>query len=294
MTAKLRRIKLTVISLLILLFAGIFSLRSWSSSQTENFVNVEIEMQFRELDLPESLIYVLLIPVASQYEVTPVVSSKGDTVRNLANQENAIAAINGGFFDPNNQKTTSYMIRDGEIVANPQENERLINNPHLAAYLPRILNRSEWRHYQCGEIRHYTIALRQEIVPPECQLINALGAGPSLLPKLNLEEEAFSDPVNKRDALGSNQRNARSAIGITVKGDLLLVMAAQKPNLSEPSGVTLPELANLMQSLGAEKALNLDGGSSATIYYQGNTYYGKISAEGKKVEREVKSILIVR
>ncbi|MEC4894803.1 MAG: phosphodiester glycosidase family protein [Oscillatoria sp. PMC 1051.18] len=288
------QINLTVISLLILLSAGIFSLKSLSSSQTKNLAPVETEMQFRQLDLPDSLIYVLLIPVESQYQVTPVVSSKGDTVSNLANQENAIAAINGGFFDPHNQKTTSYIIKNGEIVANPQDNERLINNPNLTTYLERIFNRSEWRRYQCGETRRYTIALRQEIIPPECQLIDALGAGPSLLPKLNLEQEAFVDPANKRDALGTNQRNARSALGITKKGDLLLVMAAQKPNLSQPSGLTLPKLANLMQSLGAEKAMNLDGGSSATIYYQGNSYYGKISAAGEPIERAVKSILIVR
>jgi exopolysaccharide biosynthesis protein len=93
-----------------------------------------------------------------------------------------------------------------------------------------------------------------------CQIADAIGGGPQLLPEVQAQREGFTDPELGRDAIGSQVANARSAIGITKDQDILLVMVAQ----TQPkTGVTLPELATLMQSLGAESAMNLDGGSSS-------------------------------
>ena len=59
------------------------------------------------------------------------------------------------------------------------------------------------------------------------------------------------------------------------------------------SGMSLPDLAAFLKNLGAKKALNLDGGSSASLYYQGQTYYGKLDQQGDKVQRPLKSVLVV-
>jgi exopolysaccharide biosynthesis protein len=93
--------------------------------------------------------------------------------------------------------------------------------------------------------------------------------------------------------LGSNQQNARSAIGITRDGGIILVMISQKPKVS-PSGISLPALAEFMKSLGAEKAMNLDGGSSSSLYYNGKTFFGKVDREGNFVKRPIKSVLLVQ
>jgi len=87
--------------------------------------------------------------------------------------------------------------------------------------------------------------------------------------------------------------NARSAVGITREGNILLVMAAQKPELPQNSGVSLPELAELMKSFGVEKAMNLDGGSSSALYYQGETFYGRVNRDGNRIKRPIKSVLVV-
>lgn len=246
--------------------------------------------------LPKSDIYTLVIP-PGQFTVTTAIAPETATLETFAQQHQAIAVLNGGFFDPQNQLSTSYVIRQGALVADPRQNPRLINNPDLTPYLDQILNRSEFRRYRCESGIQYGIVLHSSPTPTGCTLLDALGAGPQLLPSLTLEQEGFaataSDGTVIRDALGSSQPNARTAVGLTQDGSVVWVMAAQKPNVSG-TGVTLSELAALLKARGAVTALNLDGGSSSALFYQGTTHYGKIDAQGNRIQRPVKSVLVVQ
>lgn len=249
-------------------------------------------LQYELHVLTHSDIHTLLIP-KEKYQIQPGLLPSMGTVANLAQTDGAIAILNGGFFDPANGKTTSYVMVDGSVVADPRDNERLMNNPDLQAYLEQILDRSEFRRYQCGETVEYAIARHSAPIAPNCQLVDALGAGPQLLPDLTLVEEGFleqQDGEIVRDALGVEQRNARSAIGIRGDGTVVWVMAAQRPAVSQ-SGVSLPELADFLRGLGVETALNLDGGSSASFCYAGTCFFGKVNQAGDRVERPVKSVL---
>jgi len=210
--------------------------------------------------------------------------------------EGAIALINAGFFDPANQQTTSHITTSGTPVADPRHNPRLMENPDLAPYLEQILNRSEFRRYTCDTGIRYGIATHSEHAPPGCQLEDAIGAGPRLLPTLELASEGFRTEINGeviRDAIGSDRPNARSAIGITADGTIILAMAAQIPNL-QPSGMTLAELAATLAELGAIEALNLDGGSSSGLLMQDSLYLGRLDEAGQPIERPVKSVLMVK
>jgi exopolysaccharide biosynthesis protein len=202
------------------------------------------------------------------------------------------AAINAGFFDPNNGLTTSAVVIDDELAADPRQNPRLMENPDLTSYLNQILNRSEFRRYTCdGQIR-YAITFHQDPIPAGCTLEESVGAGPQLLPESTAIEEGFFDPATGRDAIGSQSANARSAVGLTADGAVVLVMAAQVPGAS-PSGLSLPDLADLMAERGVVQALNLDGGSSSTLVVNGATHYGRLNQAGEWVQRPVKSILWV-
>lgn len=251
------------------------------------------EIQYKSYTLKTSIIHTLQIPTASHFLITPAISPQLDSLENFAQKHNAIAAINGGFFDPENGKSTSHVILQTQQVADPRQNDRLINNPNLTPYLPKILNRSEFRRYRCGNIWRYDITLHTAATPNNCQLVDALGGGPSLLP-LNLVEEGFLAVVNGqtiRDALGSSQANARSAVAI--KGNhIIFVMVAQTPSPS--SGISLPALADFLKTLGAQKAINLDGGSSSALYYKGKTIAGKLDKQGKPSQRPVKSVLLIQ
>ena len=253
--------------------------------------------------LEDTVIHTVKIPHGV---VKTALETELTTLENFAQKHQAIAAINGGFFDPNNQKTTSYIIKDGELVADPRENERLVENTNLEPYMEKILNRSEFRRYSCtGDSKErdsnysvrYDIVPHTESIPENCQLIDALGAGPAILPKDTSFEEGFVDYANGeviRDALGSKAMNARSAVGITAEGTVIFAMAAQKPEQPRNSGINLPDFAAFLKILGVEKAMNLDGGSSASLYYQGTTIYGRVDGEGNAIQRPIKSVLIVQ
>lgn len=278
--------------------AGALAIRSGHSSSTiaSTPVSTPATIRYTVHSLPRSQVHTLLIPPRA-FTVTPAVAAETTSLETFVQQHNAIAALNGGFFDPQNQLSTSYVVLQGQLVADPTQNERLINNPDLAPYLDKILDRTEFRRYQCGQTVKYDIALHSESVPQSCVLLDALGAGPRLLPELTLEPEGFTATDTNgtviRDALGSSQPNARTAIGITTEGSILWVMAAQQPGLSS-SGLSLPELADLMKTLGAVEAMNLDGGSSSALFYEGTTIHGKIDGQGNLIKRPVKSVLLLK
>ncbi|WP_311774785.1 phosphodiester glycosidase family protein [Nostoc sp. 2RC] len=288
---KIWLLNLTLVSLGMVLW---FNMRSLPTSIPTVAVSPPKSIRYEQRTLAESIANVLFVPANSQFLVTPALSDKVGTVEEFAQKYKAIAIFNAGFFDPANQKTTSYVIIQGKLVADPKQNHRLVNNPNLKPYLSKILNRTEFRRYLCGENIKYDIALHNEPPPDGCKLIDAIGAGPQLLPQLTLVEEAFVDKVNKRDALGSNQLNARTAVGITRDGSVVLVMVSQKSLGGANSGISLPALADFMKTLGVEKAMNLDGGSSSSLYYKGKTFYGKIDLQGNFIKRPVKSVLVVQ
>ena len=104
---------------------------------------------------------------------------------------------------------------------------------------------------------------------------------------------AYQNGEKIRDAIARDSLNARSAVGIMDNDDVILVMVAQKPEKPLNSGISLTELADILSSLGAVKAMNLDGGSSASIYYDGHAIYGRVDQEGNEIQRPIKSILSV-
>ncbi|WP_420807056.1 phosphodiester glycosidase family protein [Trichormus azollae] len=90
-----------------------------------------------------------------------------------------------------------------------------------------------------------------------------IGAGPLLVQNrqivLNAKAETFSDAFIAEKAV-------RSAICTTTTGNLMI---AAVHNRAGGNGPTLAEHAQLMQFMGCVNALNLDGGSSTTLYLGG-------------------------
>jgi len=96
----------------------------------------------------------------------------------------------------------------------------------------------------------------------------AWGAGPMLVQGGQVVLDAGAESFDPAFASG---RAARSAIGLTANGTLLLVMVAQD---RDNAGMTLAELAQWMQTHGASSALALDGGGSASLSFrQGVQWY---------------------
>jgi Phosphodiester glycosidase len=95
------------------------------------------------------------------------------------------------------------------------------------------------------------------------RLPNILGAGPWLIQQrqvvLDATAEKFSGGFGTQSA-------ARSAIAINGQGKLWVVSALDRVG---GKGPTLGELAKMLQEMGAVDALNLDGGSSTSLFLGG-------------------------
>jgi hypothetical protein len=240
-------------------------------------------------------VHLLTIANDPALKVVPSVAPSLQPLARIARASGAIAGINGGYFDPSNQQTNSWVLINGRVAANPGKNERLMQNPALRPYLNAILARSEFRVYRCKGKVQYGIAPHRAPIPPACRLEQALGGGPQLLPTLTTEREAFTareQGAVVRDAIDALGANARTAVGLKADGQLLWVMVEQKPGRAR-SGMTLAELGRYLKGRGAISALNLDGGSSSSLYVRGVGHGGQRDRGGAPIQRAVKSFLLL-
>ncbi len=60
-------------------------------------------------------------------------------------------------------------------------------------------------------------------------------------------------------------RHPRTAVGYDIDRDVVWLVVVDGRQAPHSSGMSLPELAELLESLGAEEALNLDGGGSSVL-----------------------------
>lgn len=67
-----------------------------------------------------------------------------------------------------------------------------------------------------------------------------------------------------------HRRDSRTAVGLADNGETLFVVAVEGENKRKSQGLSFEETAKLMQELGADDAIQLDGGSSSTLILQEN------------------------
>lgn len=89
-----------------------------------------------------------------------------------------------------------------------------------------------------------------------------VGGGPLLIINNRMVTD-FTIERQRSDFI--NNKYARTAIGILPNKNWVFVVVDQNI-LDDKSGMTIPELAQFMKSLGCIAAVNLDGGSSSTMY----------------------------
>jgi hypothetical protein len=112
-----------------------------------------------------------------------------------------------------------------------------------------------------------------------------LAGGPRLLSEGQVQLTTVDERFQPDIAVG---RSPRTAVGITATGGVLLaVVDGRQPRHSV--GLTLPETAEFMRELGAQSALNLDGGGSSTMVIDGAV----VNRPSDGRERPVSNALLV-
>ena len=119
----------------------------------------------------------------------------------------------------------------------------------------------------------------------EMGAVQVLSFGPGLIVDGQITVTA-DDEVGK-----AKEDNPRTAIGIIEEGHYLFVVSDGRTDESE--GLSLLELAQFMQDLGATTAYNLDGGGSSTMVFMGEIINNPTSSGRRTSERSVSDIVYI-
>ena len=177
-----------------------------------------------------------------------------EDLSSIAKRSKATVAINGTFFDAyttgSYKGPYGYIIREGSIAHKSSGDRRTVftfDNNLLAELIPGADFPTRFA---------------------EGSIQGGLQAGPRLIVNgkvaLNVVEEGFKDP---KILTGGG---ARSALGVTRDHKLILLTTG---------GATIPQLAEIMKQAGAYQAMNLDGGASSGLYYNGKY----LTTPGRKI-----------
>ncbi|MBI3893925.1 MAG: phosphodiester glycosidase family protein [Candidatus Wallbacteria bacterium] len=129
------------------------------------------------------------------------------------------------------------------------------------------------------------VSYQYGLTPPWNSSLVAVGGGPRLVVGGKVVAGYESEHFTRQFAL---ERAPRTGVGLTASGKLLLV-AVDGRHPPDASGATLPELAEILLSLGAADALNMDGGGSTTCWVTGQV----INSPSDRHERPICSALLV-
>lgn len=209
------------------------------------------------------------------------------TNQEVHKQSGALLTVNAGFFDPNNQKTISYVTMDRNTAEDPMLNESILSNPILRKNLSKILNRTEFRVLDCDGKFKYEIVPHNTPVDFTCSIVEAVQGGPLIIPRLQLEEEFFIVKDGEkvvRESCSVLHKVARTILGIK-DGDLHFLI------ITDDNPMDMYEVQNLCKKLGFERAMGLDGGSSTSMDFKDK--YHVISIKGDGAGRLLKSFITV-
>lgn len=210
------------------------------------------------------------------------------TVREAHKRSGAILTVNGGFFDPKNKKSVSYVIEDGHMAADPIFNENLFTDGVVRKNMDKILNRSEFRILECFKGFEFEIAQHKSPVNFECQVMNSIQGGPLVYPQLQLEEEFFvlkdEDGNVIRESASVLHRVPRTIIALKDNSVYFLIFSDEHP-------ATLEEVSEYCAKNGFDRAMALDGGGSTSMNYLNSLEIVSKPENGQG--RAVKSLLML-
>lgn len=200
-------------------------------------------------------------------------------VSSQAEKANAIAAVNGGFFNISNGGSVTYIKSGGEI-AEKDTAKTWRRNSNMTGSL--LIDQNSYVNIDTARTNSWYDS------HPEYLYILLTG------PLLISDKAAMPLPSTP---LVIN-RHPRTAIGKT--GMHRIIIVTLDGRTGKAAGMTLAELTDFMLSLRCEAAVNLDGGGSTTMWIAGKPHNGVVNmpCDNKKFdhegERAVSNILVIR
>lgn len=206
-------------------------------------------LKMRRIESTRYVGYVLEIPDPRRVKVATAknIQEKGETVSNIAKDNDAVAAINaGGFHDPNGTGTGrlpyGFIMQDGNYVigkdVGPDEAVVFVGFTKQGNLIAGTYTKTELADMDAAE---------------------GITFGPPLI---------VDGQKMITDGDGGWGIGPRTAIGQKKDGTVIfLVIDGRQPGYS--TGATLRDVQDVLYEEGCYIAANLDGGSSTTLYYNG-------------------------
>ncbi len=191
-----------------------------------------------------------------------------ETTSDTAEDNDAIFAINGDYYG---FRDTGIVIRNGVVYRDEGAREGLA-------------------FYTDGTVQVYdeTTTTADELVADG--VWNTLSFGPALVEDGEIVDGIEDVEVDTNVGNHSIQgEQPRTAVGVIDDNHLVFVVVDGR-STGYSKGVTMTELAEIMQSLGATTAYNLDGGGSSTMYFNGELVNNPL---GTGTERGTSDILYI-
>lgn len=186
------------------------------------------------------------------------------TASAIARDAGAVLAVNG---DNYGSREKGYVIRNGVLYRDTaaKDQEDLVI----------------WSDGSFSVIRESDVTAGELL---DAGAVQTFSFGPALLEDGQISVAA-ADEVDR--AMVSNPR---TAVGLAEEGHLVLLVSDGRTSVSR--GLTLYQLADVLQRLGVETAYNLDGGGSSTMVFNGRVVNVPTGGHGVK-ERAVTDILYI-
>ncbi len=204
----------------------------------------------------------------------------------FAKDSGAVVAMNGSFYNMKKPyNSVCYFKKHGveEFVFNEKMAQR--DNGAVA-----ISAKGKLAIYAADENEPGGIASEQTW-PQRLDAVSVVSSGPVLIvdsKNARLDDNSFN-----------RNRHPRSAVGTA--GKKIWLVAVDGRNAENAQGVSLWELTKIMRWIGAEDALNMDGGGSTTLYAEGENGNGIVNhpSDNRKFDREgerhvVNALLFIR
>ena len=183
----------------------------------------------------------------------------------IAAANNAILAVNGDFYGTHN---SGYVIRNGILY---RETDRA-NTDYLCIMADGSFFITTGAEYTAQELL--------DMGTWQCFMF-----GPRLI------ENGIVNVDDNSEVARAMASNPRTAIGIVDELHYLFVVSDGRT--SESDGLSLSQLAEFMQRLGAQTAYNLDGGGSSTMVFNGSLINNPTTSGRSIKERSVSDIVYI-
>ncbi|QIA09337.1 phosphodiester glycosidase family protein [Draconibacterium halophilum] len=222
---------------------GKFSNESWSKEKINNSITWYTLRNNKFIDDLQRISVLKIDLKKNRYGVSVVYSdSTRILLSEMAENHNAMAAINGTFFNMKKGGAVVFLKVNNQVVTSPNpESKAFIREAALAvgdSVTISAFPKNNWKKWHTN-------------------YEDIMVSGPVLVTRGKLIEP---------DSVSFNlTKHPRSAIGITNDYEMLFVTADGR-HKNRANGLTIKELGILMKALNCKDAMNLDGGGSTTLW----------------------------